>query len=67
MSIDRLFDPFLSDSVTENNLSYDAFEKIRVSCSLHLPEDVKNIITNNSNKLNIMHVNARSVLTDKQT
>ena len=64
-SFNRIFDPFSSDSATENMIPdfvYDAFENIRVSCSLHLPVNVRNIVTNNSIKLNIMHVNARSLI-----
>ena len=65
-SLDTIFDPFSSENDTENNnntFSYDTFENIRLACEFHLPKDIQHVITNNQDKLNIMHVNARSILT----
>ena len=64
-SLDTIFDPFSSENDTENNnntFSYDTFENIRLACEFHLPKDIQHVITNNQDKLNIMHVNARSIL-----
>ena len=64
-SLDKLFDPFASSSLPESNNSafrYDAYDKIRTECSFHLPETVKNIITQSQSKLNILHINARSIV-----
>ena len=64
-SSDKLFDPFASSSLPESNNSafrYDAYDKIRTECLFHMPETVKNIITQSQSKLNILHINARSIV-----
>ena len=63
--LDKLFDPFHSHNTTEDHnsaFSYDTYENIRMACSFHPPVQVKNVITNNSEKLNILHINARSLV-----
>ena len=64
-SLETLFNPFpITNDTDENNatFSYNDFENIRVACSYHLPENLKNIIANKSNQLNIMHLNSRSII-----
>ena len=63
--LDKILDPFFSDSHTENNnseLSFHTFDNIRLACSYHLPVQVKNIATNGPDNLNILHVNSRSII-----
>lgn len=63
--LDRLFDPFFADSHTENNnseLSFHTYDKLRVVCSYHLPLQIQNTVTNDFEKLNILHVNSRSII-----
>ena len=63
--LEKIFDPFFSENHTGNNnseFSFHTFENIRVACSYHLPVQVKNIVTNDPEKLNILHVNSRSII-----
>ena len=63
--LDKIFDPFHSNNANEKHnsaQSYDVYDNLRMACSFHLPADVKNVITKNSEKLNILHLNARSLV-----
>ena len=56
--LDKLFDPFSSvrDSEADGSaFCYDAFDKLRVECNFHSPENLKKCITNSTNKFNIMY------------
>ena len=62
---DKIFDPFCSSRLSENindSFTYDTFENIRESCTFHVPKDVSKVISNNSQKLNVLHLNARSIV-----
>ena len=61
---DTIFDPFSPNRDTGNNdsFSYHIFENIRVNCSFHVPSVVQNVITNSSDKFNVLHINARSIV-----
>ena len=63
ISQEKIFDPFaLATDTNDSSLAYDAYEKLRVACSFHSPTDMSNFIANNTNKLNIIHINARSIV-----
>ena len=65
VEVEKTFDPFSTCNKSEENnniFSYDAYENIRVSCSFHLPNKLKDVIAHNSNEFNIMHLNARSIV-----
>ena len=59
---DIVFDPFTSTTTDDLDLSHHSFDKIRNNCTFHMPKEVCQHITNNSRKLNILHVNARSII-----
>ena len=52
----------MKDNSKNTELSYDDYETIRVACSFHSPCNVKNNMSDITNKLNVMHVNTRSIV-----
>ena len=63
-SLDKVFDPFIFNSTTDTELFLPdhAFDNVRDNCAFHLPLEVQNHITNSANKLNVIHINARSIV-----
>ena len=63
--LERILDPFSRDKETDNangTEAYHAYERIRTNCSFELPSNMQNVIHNNKGKLNILHINARSIV-----
>ena len=62
--LDKIIDPFVSeDDADANNIAfyYHSFENIRTNCSFHLPNELRNVLTE-STEINILHLKARSLV-----
>ena len=63
--LDKILYPFSRDIEADNSndtVAYHVYERIRTNCSFELPSNMQNIIHNNKGKLNILHINARSIV-----
>lgn len=61
--LDKVFNPFISSQdIANSKLSYDDYERVKDACAFHLPGKMGSAIIDDANKLNIMHLNARSML-----
>ena len=62
--LNKVFDPFIANTPTglNDDVSFHSFERIKNNCTFHLPNQIQHIIGESSNNLNVIHINARSIV-----